>query len=183
MEKELNQEFTQLQNSDYAVNELGIVKNLKTGNIIHPFFIGGYSAVNITVNGKRKTAYVHHIMAEVFLGYIAKRGLMSINHINGCKNEPRLDNLEVITHRRNSALTFINKNRELPTGVTKNPIGIRRYKAQISYLGKNRYLGAYLTAEEASEVYEAAAECIIKTGKLPDYYMTRERYDRFKKPE
>lgn len=182
MERKLNEEFTQLENSDYAVNELGIVKNLKTGNIIRPFLIAGYPAVNITVGGKRKTCYIHHLCALVFLNYVAKRGLMSINHIDANKQNNRLDNLEVITHRRNSALTFVHKKRELPTGVTKNPIGIRRYKAQISYMGVNRYLGAYLTAEEASAVYNEAAECIIKTGHLPEYYMTRARYDRFKKP-
>jgi hypothetical protein len=179
----MNEEFTQLENSDYAVNELGIVKNLKTGNIINPFFIGGYSAVNIRVNGKRKTAYTHHLVCEVFLGYIAKRGLMSINHINGCKNDPRLANLEVITHRRNSALTFIHKNRELPTGVTLTSIGKRRYKCQISYLGVNRYLGCYLTPEEAAKVYQDASDAIVKTGHLPEYFMTRERYERFKKDQ
>jgi hypothetical protein len=71
----------------------------------------------------------------------------------------------------------------LPTGVSLTPIGKRRFKSQISYLGVNRYLGAYLTAEEASQVYNEAAECIVKTGQLPDYYMNRERYDRFKKLE
>lgn len=181
MEKELNEEFTQLKNSDYAVNELGIVKNLKTGNIINPFFIGGYSAVNIKVNGKRKTSYVHHLICEVFLGYTAKRGLMSIHHIDGCKNNPRLDNLQVITHRRNSALTFIHKKRALPTGVVENPIGVRRFKSQISYLGINRYLGCYLTAQEAHDVYMSASDAIVKTGHLPQYFLTRERYERFKK--
>jgi hypothetical protein len=183
MKKQLSENFIQLENSDYAINQLGVVKNLKTGNIIHPFLISGYPAVNITVNGKRKTTYVHHIMAAMFLNYVAKRGLMSINHINADKTCNRLDNLEVITHRRNSALTFINKNRELPTGVTLNPTGVRRYKAQISYQGINRYLGAYMTAEEASQVYQEASDCIVKTGHLPDYFMNRKRYDRFKKSE
>jgi hypothetical protein len=181
--KELNEEFIQLVDSDYSINELGIVKNLKTGNIIHPFLISQYPAVNISVGGKRKTAYVHHIAAFVFLEYVAKRGLMSINHIDANKQNNRLDNLEVITHRRNSALTYINKKRELPTGVTKTAIGIRRFKSQISYLGANRYLGCYMTAEEAHQVYMAASDSIVKTGHLPEYFLTRKRYERFKKPE
>lgn len=179
--KELNEEFTQLKNSDYAVNELGIVKNLKTGNIIHPFLISQYPAVNISVGGKRKTCYVHHLCALVFLDYVAKRGLISINHINADKTCNRLDNLEIITHRRNSALTYINKKRELPTGVTKTAIGISRFKSQISYLGVNRYLGCYMTAEEAHQVYMEASDSIVKTGHLPQYFLTRERYERFKK--
>ena len=178
MEKQLNAEFIQLENSDYAINEYAVLKNLKTGNIINPFLISQYPAANITVEGKRKTVYLHHVMALVFLDYVAKRGLMSINHIDQNKQNNRLDNLEVISHRRNSALTFIHKKRKLPTGVVENPIGIRRFKAQISYLGKNRYLGCYMTPEEASEVYQAASDTILKTGHLPEHFMTRKRYER-----
>ena len=181
--KELNEEFIQLVDSDYSINELGIVKNLKTGNIISPFLISGYPAVNISVGGRRKTCYVHHICAFVFLDYVAKRGLISINHINADKTCNRLDNLEIITHRRNSALTYINKKRELPTGVVQTTVGRRRFKCQISYLGINRYLGCYMTAQEAHDVYMAASDAIVKTGHLPEYFLTRERYQRFKKPE
>jgi hypothetical protein len=183
MERKPNEEFTQIENSDYSVNELGVVKNLKTGNIINPFLISQYPAVNITIDGKRKTSYVHHLMALVFLDYVAKRGLMSINHIDANKQNNRLDNLEVITHRRNSALTFVHKKRKLPTGVVENPIGVRKFKAQISYLGINRYLGAYMTAEEASQVYQDASDAIVKTGHLPEHFLNRKKYDRYKRED
>jgi hypothetical protein len=183
METQLSKEFVPIEGSNYGVNQFGEVKNFRTQNVLKPFLVSGYSAVNISVNGKRKVAYIHHLVSIAFLDYTPTRGLMSINHRDADKTNPRLDNLEVISHRRNSALTFINKNRELPTGVSLTPIGKRRYKCQISYLGVNRYLGSYLTAQEASEVYNAAAECIVNTGQLPDYYMNRERYDRFKKLE
>jgi len=181
MSKELNEEFIQLENSDYAINELGIVKNLKTGNIIRPFLISNYPAVNISVNGKRKTVYVHHICALVFLNYVAKRGLITINHIDQNKQNNRLDNLEIITHRRNSALTYIHRNRELPTGVTKNPIGIRLFKAQINHRGVNNYLGCYMTAQEASQAYQEASDGIIKTGEIPESLKNKKRYGRYKK--
>jgi nitrous oxide reductase len=38
-------------------------------------------------------------------------------------------------------------------------------------------------AEEAAAVYQEASDLIIKTGELPEYYMNRKRYDRFKKLE
>jgi len=40
-----------------------------------------------------------------------------------------------------------------------------------------------MTAEEAAAVYQEASDLIIKTGELPEYYMNRKRYDRFKKLE
>lgn len=182
MNEQLNEEFTQLEHSDYAINELGVVKNLHTGNIIHPFLISGYPAVNIKVNGKRKVAYVHHLMSLTFLNHIAKRGMITVNHIDQNKQNNRLDNLEVISHRRNSALTYTSRNRELPTGVCKTPIGVRRYKAQINHRAVNIYLGCYLTPEEASAVYQEAADCILKTGELPERFTGRKKYDRYKKP-
>jgi hypothetical protein len=183
MKNKLSKEFSPIPNSNYSINEYGEVINNRNKIILNPFFISEYSAVNISVNGKRKTCYLHHLVALVFLDYTAKRGLMSLNHIDGNKRNPRLDNIELITHRLNSTLTHTSRNRLLPTGVTLNPIGKRRYKAQLSYLGKNRYLGMFHTAEEASAVYQEAVQFIIKTGVLPDYFFTRQRYERFKKPE
>jgi len=183
MEKKLSKKFIQIPESNYTINEYAEVRNLKTRIILKPFLISNYPAVNISAKEKRKTVYVHHLMSIVFLDHIPKRGLITVNHIDQNKQNNRLDNLEIITHRRNSALTYISRNRELPTGVTKTAIGIKRYKAQISYLGINRYLGSYLTVEEASEVYIAASDAIIKIGHLPEYFLTRERYERFKKPE
>jgi len=181
MERQLNEEFIKLENSDYAINELSQVKNLRTGTVLQTFLISNYPAVNISYNKKRKTVYVHHLMAEVFLNHKAKRGIITINHIDQNKTNNRLDNLEIITHRRNTALCFIHKNREMPTGVTKTEIGVRRYKAQINHRGRNTYLGCYMTPEEAHEIYVEVADHIIRTGELPERFLNREKYRRFSK--
>ena len=183
MKNELNKEFSPIPNSNYSINEYGEVINNRYKMILTPFLISDYPAVNISVNGKRKTMYVHHCMSIVYLNHIPKRGLITVNHIDQNKQNNRLDNLEVISHRLNSALTYIHKNRALATGVTKGIAGIKKYKAQISYLGINRYLGSYLTEQEASEVYIAASDAIVKTGHLPEYFLTRQKYKRFKKDQ
>ena len=183
MKNELNEEFSPIPNSNYSINEYGEVINNGNRIILNPFFISNYPAINLSINGKRKTMYVHHCMSIVYLNHIPKRGLITINHIDQNKQNNRLDNLEIISHRLNSTLTHTNRNRLLPTGVTLTPIGKRRYKAQLSYLGKNRYLGMFHTAEEASATYQEAVQLIIKTGQLPDYFFTKKRYERFKKPE
>ena len=181
MANKLSKKFVPIPNTNYTINEYGEVRNIRSKIILNPFFISGYAAVNISVNGKRKTCYLHHLVALVFLDYTAKRGLISINHIDGNKKNPRLDNIEIITHRLNSTLTHTSRNRILPTGVTQTNIGKRRFKCQISYLGKNRYLGMFHTAEEASACYQEAVHLITKTGVLPEHFFTKERYDRYKK--
>ena len=181
MKNELSKEFSPIPNSNYSINEYGEVINNRYKIILNPFFISNYPAINLSINGKRKTMYVHHCMSIVYLNHIPKRGLITINHIDQNKQNNRLDNLEIISHRLNSTLTHTTRNRLLPTGVTLNPIGKRRYKAQLSYLGKNRYLGMFYTAEEASATYQEAVQLIIKTGQLPDYFFTKKRYERFKK--
>jgi len=179
MDRELSREFTQIPDTTYLINEYGEVKHEYKGKVLKTFLISDYPAVNINVNGKRKTMYVHHLCALVFLGHVAKRGLITINHIDHDKTNNRLDNLEIISHRRNSALAYIHKKRELPTGVVKTELGRRKYKTQISYLGMNTYLGSYFTPEEAHAVYMEASDCIMQTGKLPERFMNRERYQRY----
>jgi hypothetical protein len=183
MANKLSKKFVPIPDTNYTINEYGEVRNVRSKIILNPFFISGYAAVNISVNGKRKTVYIHHCMSIVFLNHIPKRGLITIHHRDGNKRNPRLDNLQVITHRLNSTLTHTSRNRILPTGVTQTNIGKRRYKCQISYLGKNRYLGMFHTAEEASATYQEAVQLITNTGVLPDYFFTKKRYERFKKPE
>lgn len=163
----LNPEFVQIKDSNYAVNRLGQVKNLKTENILQTFLISDYPAVNIYMDKKRKTVYVHHLVALIFLDYEAKRGLQSINHIDQNKENNRLDNLEIISHRRNTALAYEGR-RDLPTGVCRNQAGRRRYKAQINYMGIPRYLGSFFTPEEAHEAYKAASDLIEKENRLPE---------------
>lgn len=181
MEKELNKEFTTIENTNYGINEYGEVKSYLTGKVLKPFLISGYPAVNISIDGKRKTVYIHHLISSTFLGHVPKRGMLSINHIDHDKTNNRLDNLEIITHRRNTALFYIYRNREFPTGVTSNGSGKHKYKAQINYKKKVTYLGSYETVEEAHAAYIEASESIIKNGCIPERFLTRKRYERFRK--
>lgn len=181
MKNELNKEFSPIPNSNYSINEYGEVINNRYKMVLNAFLISDYPAVNISVNGKRKTMYVHHCMSIVYLNHIPKRGLITVNHIDQNKQNNRLDNLEIISHRRNSALTYIHRNRELPTGVSKSPVGIRRYKAQINHRGVNNYLGCYMTPQEASQIYQEACDGIIKTGEIPENLKNKKKYGRYKK--
>ncbi len=91
---------------DYEVSSLGRVRRVTggrgavPGRILRPGLVRGYPAVVITHSGRRGSRYVHHIVAHAFLG---PRGELSVNHIDGNKQNPALSNLEYCSHQENMA--------------------------------------------------------------------------------
>lgn len=86
----------------YAVSNMGRVRrevaavNTRVGRILKPY-VGkvGYLVVGLKDGTQRKTAYIHRLVAEAFLGPC--RDGMQVNHINGDKTDARLANLEYVT--------------------------------------------------------------------------------------
>lgn len=89
----------------YRVSNLGRVKSLKhistiPEKIIKPFNIGrGYVGVTLYHYGRFKAVPIHKLVTDAFLGKCPK--IKEVNHKNGKKNDPRLDNLEYISHLEN----------------------------------------------------------------------------------
>lgn len=59
----------------------------------------GYLQVGYGPKGKRKTWYVHRLVAEAFLG--GKHPGKDVNHKNGNKKDNRVENLEWVTRKEN----------------------------------------------------------------------------------
>lgn len=77
----------------YAVSTEGEVKSLRTGLILTPWRVAtGYLRVELYRNGKFSSEYVHRVVAETFLH--RPIGMTEVNHLNGIKNDNRLENLE-----------------------------------------------------------------------------------------
>lgn len=55
--------------------------------------------VQPVINGKNRQKYVHHLVAEAFIG--ERPGRLVINHKDGDKTNNSLYNLEYITHAEN----------------------------------------------------------------------------------
>lgn len=61
----------------------------------------GYKRTTLTINGNQKFWLVHRIIASTFLPN--PDCLPHVNHIDGCKYNNRVENLEWVTHAQNMA--------------------------------------------------------------------------------
>lgn len=79
---------------NYAVSDLGQVKNIKTGRVLQQFLRSndGYLQVSLWNNGKGKSFPVHRLIALSFLPPINNK--YYVNHKNGVKVDNRVENLE-----------------------------------------------------------------------------------------
>lgn len=84
----------------YEVTSEGQVRNAKTGKIKKTTTSTiGYLVFGAYIDGKWKTIYLHHAVCEAFLG---PRPVGScVNHKDGDKANPRLENLEYVTQKQN----------------------------------------------------------------------------------
>lgn len=76
-------------------------KNLK--NVNHP---NGYSKVSLLKNGKAKQVSVHRLVALHFIDNPENK--IQVNHKDGNKHNPHIDNLEWVTPSENSLHAFKN---------------------------------------------------------------------------
>ena len=83
----------------YQVSNHGRVKNNKTGKILKPYLTGGYLRVSLYNESGRKCKLVHRLVAEAFLPNPDNKS--DVNHINGCKTDANVCNLEWVSASEN----------------------------------------------------------------------------------
>ena len=62
----------------------------------------GYPMVSFNVNGKKSSVRVHRMVAETFIDKPYSKEPLEVNHIDGNKENNRIDNLEWVTSSENT---------------------------------------------------------------------------------
>ena len=103
----------------FKVSNLGRVLNTKTGNYLGSKSPNGYWRVDI----KGKSVKIHLLVAAEFLDHrdTSNRKIV-VDHIDGDKNNNRLDNLQVISQSLNTRKGKGAKGEDLPEYVTYTDI-------------------------------------------------------------
>ena len=111
------------------------------------------STGHLCVKYKRKAYMVHRIIWEMAEGPIPEGH--EIDHVNGLRDDNRVDNLRLATRSQNQWNSCKHKdNTSGLKGVWWHKLK-QKWTAQIMAFGKRRFLGYFLTKEEA---YQARLE-------------------------
>ena len=80
--------------------------------------LNGYMHVRLSRNGKQRLYKVHVLVGMAFLGYSTSQynrkdiNSLVIDHINGIKSDNRVENLRIVTQRKNLDLYYKNRRKK-----------------------------------------------------------------------
>ena len=140
----------------YIISNIGNVKSLKTNKILSPAIVAyrknknnGYYVVNL----KGKLYYIHRLVAEAFISN--PNNLPQVNHIDGNKQNNKMNNLEWCTGSENIKHAY--KHNLMKSHA---PI-VKRYK-EVQQIDKNtkKLIKVWNSVIEASEMLNIGKTCI-----------------------
>ena len=101
-----------------------------------------------------KVYRVHRVIFLMHKGYLPK----TLDHVNGDRADNRIENLRAVTSSQNQYNRKLNKNNTSGYKGVYYHKKTAKFRARISHLNKNIYLGSYNTPEEADVAVRAARE-------------------------
>lgn len=112
----------------YQVSNMGRVRSLDhitggkhwRGKILSTAVTAGYPIVKLSKGSEKHPRRVHRLVAEAFLDN--PENLPEVNHIDGNKNNNRMDNLEWCTSKENKIHAWVTGLTKLPPAQTPRPV-------------------------------------------------------------
>lgn len=86
--------------TNYSVSKKGEVRNDVSGKMLNPSIQQGYCHVGLTIDGKIRRFRVHRLVAIAYLDNPENKPY--VNHIDGCRSNNNLENLEWCTPAENT---------------------------------------------------------------------------------
>lgn len=116
----------------YSVSNTGLVRNDLTGKIMLPCTTRkGYLRLNLTENGTQKNRLVHRLVAQAFVPN--PNNLEVVDHINGIKDDNRVENLQWLTSQDNTKKFWIGMSEERRDKIKRFLVGnANRYRKSVS---------------------------------------------------
>lgn len=153
----------------YQVSNLGRVKSLPKLRMAghNPYITeervlkryvdcNDYPVVSLCNIGIQKCVKVHLLVAIAFLNHIPNRSKIAVDHINGERDDNRLENLRIVTNRFNNSEGF-RKNKNLLSskysGVHWHK-NLKKWASTIRINGKQKHLGYFIDEMDAAIVYQ-----------------------------
>jgi hypothetical protein len=138
--------------ANYSVSNFGEVKNNKTNKILkgRPDK-DGYLTIALYTDEGVLNRRIHRLVAMMFLEDFREE--LFIDHINRITNDNRVENLRMATNSQNQ-FNVVKRN-----GCSSKYKGVsfdtkkKKWKAYICINKHRKYLGSYLTENEAASVY------------------------------
>jgi hypothetical protein len=112
-----------------------------------PLHSHGYKFPSFNIDGKFKRVYLHRIVGLMCIPN--PDNLPQIDHINGNKNDDRIENLRWCSGSTNQ------RNKPSSKGYSWNKLA-KKWKAQMKIEGRIKHLGYFDTEAEARAAYIAA---------------------------
>jgi len=141
----------------YEVSDEGFVRSARTGRVLAPgLHKHGYRLVGLCKDGKQSTKTVHRLVAIAFIPNPENKPC--VDHVFGVAAGDMVKNLRWATSAENGRNAGLSKRNSTGfKGVSFNK-RTQKYEARIKLNGKVKYLGSFITAEEAYAAYCAAAQ-------------------------